>query len=79
MGQMKKSRVRASVTISVDKESLDTVLALCQKVGQDISGMVDLYLQNLARAIEISKIGQKQRVTRLDLVKLAMAGICQDV
>lgn len=79
MGQMKKSKTRATVTVSVDKESLDIVLALCQKVGQDISGMVDLYLQNLARAIEVSKIGQKQRITRLDVVKLAMAGICQDV
>lgn len=71
----KKMRPRQTVTISVDLEAYEVVQSFCDKTGQGISGLVDIYIQTMARTIRLSGLDKKKDVTRADLLRFALSGL----
>lgn len=71
----KSEKPRKSITVSVDQESLDLVVEFFTRVGQDLSGMVDAYIQSMARTIRATGLNKKKDLTRADVLRLALAGI----
>lgn len=65
---------RIRVTIALDKEAYEVVAPLAQKVGQDFSGLVDLYIQGLATVIKKTGLEKKPHFSKLDLFRIAIAG-----
>lgn len=72
-----KIRERHSVTVTVEKDSFEVVKDFCGKTGQDISGLVDTYFQSMARTIRIVGLDKKKDVTRADLLRVALKGVCE--
>lgn len=68
---------RRTVAVSVDEEAFETVKLFCDKTGQDISGIVDTYLQSMARTIRAVGLDKKKDVTRADLLRVALKGVCE--
>lgn len=71
----KSEKPRRSITVSVDQESLEVVLEFFTRVGQDLSGCVDAYIQTMARTIRASGLLKKKDLTRADVLRLALEGI----
>ena len=68
---------RFTVAVSVDKEAFDCVKVFCDKTGQDVSGLVDTYFQAMARTIKVVGLDKKKDVTRADLLRIALRGVCE--
>ena len=68
---------RFTVAVSVDKEAYDLVKLFCDKTGQDISGLVDTYFQSMARTFKVLGLDKKKDVTRADLLRVALKGVCE--
>lgn len=73
----KGTRERQSFTVTIEKESFDIVKGFCEKTGQDISGIVDTYFQSMARTIRVIGLDKKKDVTRADLLRVALKGVCE--
>ena len=68
----KAERIR--VNIAIDRAAYEVVAPLAQKVGQDFSGLVDLYIQGLATVILKTGLEKKPHFSKLDLFRIAIAG-----
>jgi hypothetical protein len=71
----KDRQPRVTMSFSVDEGAYETVKVFCDKTGQNISGLVDTYLQTMARTIRLTGLDKKKDVTRADLLRLALKGI----
>lgn len=65
---------RLSVTVTMDKESYETVNELCKEVGQTFSWIIDVYIQSMAATVKTVRRVKGRRMTKLDLVRLVIAG-----
>ena len=72
-----KIRERQSVTVTIEKDSFEVVKTFCGKTGQDVSGLVDTYFQSMARTIRVVGLDKKKDVTRADLLRVALKGVCE--
>lgn len=68
---------RVTVSVNVSEEAYDTVKDFCNKTGQDISGLVDTYFQSMARTFRVLGLDKKKDVTRADLLRVALKGVCE--
>jgi len=67
-------RERLSVTVTMDKESYDTVNELCKEVGQSFSWIVDTYIQSMAITVKTVRKVKGRRFTKLDFLRLVVEG-----
>lgn len=71
----KSDKPRKTISVSVDQESVELVVDFFTRTGQDLSGMVDAYIQSMARTIRVTGLHKKKDLTRADVLRLALAGI----
>lgn len=66
---------KKTVAVSVNQKDVELVVEFCQRTGQDLSGLVDSYIQSIARTIRVVGLDKKKNLTRGDFVRLALAGL----
>lgn len=71
----RSDKPRKTISVSVDQESVELVTDFFARTGQDLSGLVDAYIQTMARTIRITGLNKKKDITRADVLRLGLAGI----
>lgn len=71
--------MKSTRSITVNDENWDVVKALCDSTGQSVSGLIDAYLGAMAMTIKASGLVGKKKLTKADVMRLAVKGISTDI
>ena len=77
MSGRKMQGERKQITVSLDKVDVELVQSFCDRTGQNFSGLIDTYIQSMARTLRAVGLDKKKDVTRADLLRVALKGVCE--
>lgn len=63
------------LTISIEREDVDTLKDFCEKTGMPISRLFQEYASAMAKTIRAVGVEKKKRVSKMDLVRIFSKGL----
>jgi hypothetical protein len=71
--------MKIQTTITLDQENYQVVKDFCDKVKVPFSSLLDAYISGMAMTIKFKGLHKKERLSKLDFMRLAAEGVSREV